>query len=93
VANVEIQDIANELKSKYPEFELYATELKNGAVFIWRPLSPYEYKIIYNNPSLKSWEKEHAFCDLCILHSIVNEHNYPQGYYNFSIGVGGYATE
>jgi hypothetical protein len=90
VADVDLSPISSRLKQQYPE--LFATEFKNGAVFIWRPLSPYEYKAIFFNTELETWEKEHAFCDLCVVYAIVDNVNYGAGGYDFTRGYGGFAT-
>lgn len=85
-----MEHIIQALKNEYQE--LYKTEFKSGAVFIWRPLSPYEFKMIYNNENLKSWEKEHIFCEMCMLYAKIDGIEYNYGEYDFTCGAGGYAT-
>jgi hypothetical protein len=71
VADVDLTAISNELKLQYTE--LFATEFTNGAVFIWRPLSPYEYKAVRYNEKLSSTNQEHAFCMISVVYSIVEK--------------------
>jgi hypothetical protein len=85
---VDLDLVIEELKRQYPE--LYRTEFTTGAVFIWRPLSYYEYNVIYYDDKFEISDKEHAFCDICVLFSIVNGIEYHHGAYDFSRGLAGY---
>lgn len=84
--------VIKKLKNEYDE--LYCTEFSDGAVFIWRPLSPFEYKSIYNNESLTPFQKEEAFCYLCTLYSVIGDKKYKATQYDFSSQMlpGGYPT-
>jgi hypothetical protein len=91
VLTLELESVVAQLKQKYQE--IYATEFSTGAVFIWRPLSHYEYQGIMFSEEFSNEEKEHAICDICVLYSVINEVQYAYKKYDFSCGLAGYATK